>query len=251
MWALVVRLDCVSSLWTLYGGHCVSVWTAFVYCEHLMGALCFRLDCVCLLWTLYGGIVFPIGLRLFTVNILWGIVCPNGLRLMSANILWRHCVSDCTAFVYCEHFMGGIVCPTGLRLFTVNTLWGALCVRLDCVYLLWALYGELCFRLDCVCLLEHFMGTLCVRLDCFCLLWTLYGGIVCPTGLRLMTVNILWGHCLSDWSMYYYYYVYVLFLSIYSYCLFMYLHRTSWHSPATLTEVFPCFFLSCKANARV
>jgi len=22
-------------------------------------------------------------------------------------------------------------------------------------------------------------------------------------------------------------------------------------SPATLTEVFPCFFLSCKANARV
>ena len=23
------------------------------------------------------------------------------------------------------------------------------------------------------------------------------------------------------------------------------------HSPATLTEVFPCFFLSCKANARV
>ena len=24
-----------------------------------------------------------------------------------------------------------------------------------------------------------------------------------------------------------------------------------WHSPATLTEVYPCFFLSCKANARV
>jgi hypothetical protein len=29
------------------------------------------------------------------------------------------------------------------------------------------------------------------------------------------------------------------------------LHRASWHSSATLTEVFPCFFLSCKANARV
>jgi len=28
-------------------------------------------------------------------------------------------------------------------------------------------------------------------------------------------------------------------------------HRANWHSPATLTEVFPCFFLSCKANARV
>jgi len=33
--------------------------------------------------------------------------------------------------------------------------------------------------------------------------------------------------------------------------MFMYLHRASWHSSATLTEVFPCFFLSCKANARV
>jgi hypothetical protein len=34
-------------------------------------------------------------------------------------------------------------------------------------------------------------------------------------------------------------------------CMLMYLHRASWHSSATLTEVFPCFFLSCKANARV
>ena len=33
--------------------------------------------------------------------------------------------------------------------------------------------------------------------------------------------------------------------------MFMYLHRTSWHSSATLTEGFPCSFLSCKANARV
>ena len=38
---------------------------------------------------------------------------------------------------------------------------------------------------------------------------------------------------------------------MYSCCMFMYLHRASWHSSATLTEVFPCFFLSCKANARV
>jgi hypothetical protein len=40
-------------------------------------------------------------------------------------------------------------------------------------------------------------------------------------------------------------------ISIYSYCMFMYLHRASWHSSATLTEVFCAFFLSCKANARV
>jgi hypothetical protein len=31
----------------------------------------------------------------------------------------------------------------------------------------------------------------------------------------------------------------------------MYLHRASWHSSTILTKGFPCFFLSCKANARV
>jgi hypothetical protein len=35
-------------------------------------------------------------------------------------------------------------------------------------------------------------------------------------------------------------------MSMYSYYMFMYLHHASWHSSATLTEVFPCFFLSCK-----
>jgi len=39
-------------------------------------------------------------------------------------------------------------------------------------------------------------------------------------------------------------FMYVLF------CIFRF-HRANWHSSATLTEVFPCFFLSCKANARV
>jgi hypothetical protein len=38
--------------------------------------------------------------------------------------------------------------------------------------------------------------------------------------------------------------MYVLF------CIFCF-HRAKWHSSATLTEVFPCFFLGCKANARV
>ena len=33
--------------------------------------------------------------------------------------------------------------------------------------------------------------------------------------------------------------------------MFMYFHRASWHSSATLTEVFLCFFLSCKVNASV
>ena len=28
-------------------------------------------------------------------------------------------------------------------------------------------------------------------------------------------------------------------------------HRANWHSSAILTDIFPCLFLSCKANARV
>jgi len=34
------------------------------------------------------------------------------------------------------------------------------------------------------------------------------------------------------------------------FCTFCF-HRASWHSSATLTEVYQCFFLSFKANARV
>jgi hypothetical protein len=40
-------------------------------------------------------------------------------------------------------------------------------------------------------------------------------------------------------------------MSVYSYCMFIYLYRVSWDSSATLTEVFPCIFLSCKANSRL
>jgi hypothetical protein len=40
---------------------------------------------------------------------------------------------------------------------------------------------------------------------------------------------------------------------MYSYCLYALfcIFFANWHSPATLTEVFPCFFLSYKVNARV
>jgi hypothetical protein len=32
---------------------------------------------------------------------------------------------------------------------------------------------------------------------------------------------------------------------------YIFFHRANWHSSVTLTEVSPCFFRSCKANARV
>ena len=34
------------------------------------------------------------------------------------------------------------------------------------------------------------------------------------------------------------------------FCIFCF-HRANWHSSSTLTEVYPCFLLSCKTNARV
>jgi hypothetical protein len=46
-------------------------------------------------------------------------------------------------------------------------------------------------------------------------------------------------------------YVYVLIVCLYIH-LYVYVSSSAtWHSSATLTEVFPCFFLSFKANARV
>jgi len=46
--------------------------------------------------------------------------------------------------------------------------------------------------------------------------------------------------------MYFYCYVCVIIV-----CLCIFIVLASCHSSATLAEVFPCFFLSCKANARV
>jgi hypothetical protein len=37
--------------------------------------------------------------------------------------------------------------------------------------------------------------------------------------------------------------VFFIVMSMYSYCMFVYLHRASWHSSPTLTEAFPCFYL--------
>jgi hypothetical protein len=54
------------------------------------------------------------------------------------------------------------------------------------------------------------------------------------------------------WLYVLYTFVLLLFLCIliYKYALF-YIFFANWHSPAILTEVYPCFIFSCKANARV
>ena len=58
-------------------------------------------------------------------------------------------------------------------------------------------------------------------------------------------------YCYVSYCTFMFYCMFMFELYVMSYCMFMYLHRASWHSSATLTEGFPCFFLSCKANARV
>ena len=68
---------------------------------------------------------------------------------------------------------------------------------------------------------------------CLCIL------IVCPFILNVVYVFLLW-------SMYSY------CSSMYSYCCLRILIVVYvFLDAATLTEVFPCFFLGCKANARV
>ena len=42
----------------------------------------------------------------------------------------------------------------------------------------------------------------------------------------------------------------ILIVTYVLFCIFCF-HHVNWHSLAILTDVFPCFFLSCKANARV
>ena len=51
--------------------------------------------------------------------------------------------------------------------------------------------------------------------------------------------------------MYYYCYVYVFFFVIYALFYIYCFYRANWHSSSTLTEVFPCFTLSSKANTRI
>jgi len=51
--------------------------------------------------------------------------------------------------------------------------------------------------------------------------------------------------------MYFYCYVYVFLLLCVLCSVYSVFHRANWHSSATLTDVFLCFSLSCKTNARL
>jgi len=73
-----------------------------------------------------------------------------------------------------------------------------------------------------------------------------------PSPILVYTQNVLKvvkNFCRFQRSISYYFYCYI-YVTYALFCIFCF-HRAKWHSSAILTEGFPCFFLSCKANARV
>jgi len=98
----------------------------------------------------------------------------------------------------------------------------------------------------------------CNMCVCVCMGFVMCGcfGYMCTC---ICCVFVLYRLCLFILSMFLFNFVSYVFLLICLYihiamyilfCIFCF-HRAKWHSSATVTEVFPCFFLSCKPNARL
>ena len=149
----------------------------------------------------------------------------------------------------------------------------------DYLIVLWLFYLECilycgCFNLFCnmwVCVCVGFVMCGCVYVwVCVCVgfvmcgcvyvwvFWQLCGcfGNMCTC---IYCVFIMFSLCIFILGMLLFNFVSYVFLLLCLYiliamyvvfCIFCF-HRANWHSSATLTEVFPCFFLSCKPNVRV
>ena len=87
------------------------------------------------------------------------------------------------------------------------------------------------------------------------------GFVICGCFLKMCTsiycVFVLFRLCtfilfmlLFNFVDYVFLFLCILIVMYVLFCIFCF-HRDNWHSSATLTEVFPCFFLSCKINSRV
>ena len=81
-------------------------------------------------------------------------------------------------------------------------------------------------------------GNMCTCIYCVFVLFRWYIFILCMLLFNFVSCVFLM-LCL-----------YILIVIYVLFCIFCF-HRANWHSLATLIEVFPCFFLSCKANVRV
>jgi hypothetical protein len=93
----------------------------------------------------------------------------------------------------------------------------------------------------CVCMgfvMCGYFGNMCACIYCAFVLFRLCTFILYILSLTFVSyVFLLLCLCILI-------FIYVLF------CIFCF-HRANWHSSATMSEVFLCIFLSCKANARV
>jgi len=122
----------------------------------------------------------------------------------------------------CPHRMCG--CVYVWVLYCVGVCMCGFCTVWVCVCVGFVLCG--CFGNMCSCI---YCGYVLFRLCIFILFMLLFNFVSYVFLLLCLSILIV---------------MYVLF------CIFCF-HRANWHSSATLTEVFPCFILSCKANARV
>ena len=83
-----------------------------------------------------------------------------------------------------------------------------------------------------------YFGNMCT---CICCVFVFFP--LCIFILYMLLFNLV-SYVILLLCLYIFIFMYALF------CIFCF-HRPNWRSSATLTEAFMCFFLSCKANARV
>jgi hypothetical protein len=114
------------------------------------------------------------------------------------------------------------------------------------------------FLLLCLCILIVMLCILIVMFMysyCYVCVFLLLCCVFLLLCLCILTVMFMYSYC--------YLYVFlllclcilivmlcILIVMYVLFCIFCF-HRANRHTSATLTEVFPCFFLNCKANARV
>ena len=116
-----------------------------------------------------------------------------------------------------------------------------------CVYV-WVCYVWFCDVWVCVCVgfvIFGCFGNVCTCIYCVFVLFRLY--------IHIYIYLFIYSFCAFFNSVSYVFLLSRLCILIVMYVLFctFYCHRANWHSSVTLTEVFPYFFLNCKANARV
>jgi len=126
------------------------------------------------------------------------------------------------------------------------------CFKLDCIEVTSLHCDYFIWCVSCtVVVVTYFVMCRCVRFVmcgcfgnmCTCIYWIFVLFLLCTFILLMLLFNfvsyVFLLLCLCNLIV-----MYVLF------CMFCF-HRANWHSSATLTEVFPCFILSCKAKVKV